>query len=216
ALRLDDTRSLVVAVRDTIPVMVVNGKASSDPLDQASGFLTRALNPFPEGERSPESPAAVRVLSPREFQDAGLGDLFRPDGPVEVVFLCDLPAVGGNEVSRLEAHLKRGGSVVIGLGPNAAKNLDAYNRVLFNDGKGLLPGPLVGVRRANEGQYFTLFADDDAFKQAPLAAFRSDKERASLGTPQFVRYLRLDVPVNGAARRLFSFLPSDRGDKQDR
>ncbi|HKA07260.1 MAG TPA: BatA domain-containing protein, partial [Gemmataceae bacterium] len=64
ALRLDDTRSLVVAVRDTIPVMVVNGKASSDPLDQASGFLTRALNPFPEGERSPESPASVRVLSP--------------------------------------------------------------------------------------------------------------------------------------------------------
>jgi Aerotolerance regulator N-terminal/von Willebrand factor type A domain len=216
ALRLDDSRSLAVTVRDTIPVMVVNGRSSPDPLDRASGFLTRALNPFPETERSPESPAAVRVLSPRDFQDAGLGDLFRPEAPVEVVFLCDLPVVGGNEVARLEAHLKRGGSVVIGLGPNAAKNLDAYNRVLFNDGKGLLPGPLVGVRRANDGQYFTLFADDDTFKQPPLAAFRSDKERASLGTPQFGRYVRLDVPANGAARRLFSFLPSERGERQDR
>jgi von Willebrand factor type A domain/Aerotolerance regulator N-terminal len=215
-LRLDDSRSLVVPVRDTIPVMVVNGKPSPDPLDRASGFLTRALNPFPEGERSPESPASVRVLSPREFQDAGLGDLFRPDAPVEVVFLADLPTIGGNEAARLEAHLKRGGSVVVGLGPNAAKNLDAYNRVLFNDGKGLLPGPLVGIRRAADGQYFTLFADDDAFKQAPLSAFRSEQERSSFATPHFGRYIRLDIPANGPARRLFAFVSSDRNEKADR
>jgi hypothetical protein len=210
-LRLDDVRSLAVTVRDQIPVMVVNGKSSPDPLDRASGFLTRALNPFPEGERSPESPASVRVLTPREFQDAGLGDLFRPDAPVEVVFLADLPAVGGNEAARLEAHLKRGGSVVIGLGPNAAKNIEAYNRVLFNDGKGLLPGPLVGVRRAASGQYFTLVADEEAFKHPPLAAFRTEKEQASFATPRFGRYVRLDLPRNGPARRLFSFLPSDTG-----
>src|SRR5262245_44709336 len=216
ALRLDDARSLVVPVRDTIPVMVVNGKPSPDPLDRASGFLSRALNPFPEGERSPESPASVRVLNPREFQDAGLGDLFRPDAPVEVVFLADLPAVGGNEAARLEAHLKRGGSVMIGLGPNAAKNIDGYNRVLFNDGKGLLPGPLVGVRRAADGQFYTLFADEDALKQPPLSAFRSEEERASFATPRFGRYVRLDVPPNGPARRLFSFVPSDKAERADR
>jgi hypothetical protein len=211
ALRLDDVRALAVTVRDTIPVMVVNGKSSPDPLDRASGFLARALNPFPEGERSPESPASVRVITPREFQDAGLGDLFRPDAPVEVVFLADLPAVGGNEAARLEAHLKRGGSVVIGLGPTAAKNIDAYNRVLFNDGKGLLPGPLVGVRRAPDRQYFTLLADEGGFKQPPLAAFRTEQEQASFATPQFGRYVRLDVPRNGPARRIFSFLPSETG-----
>lgn len=209
-LRLDDVRSLAVTVRDTIPVMVVNGKPSPDPLDRASGFLARALNPFPEGERSVESPADVRVLTPREFQDAGLGDLFRPDAPVEVVFLADLPTVGGNEAARLDAHLKRGGSVVIGLGPNAARNIDAYNRVLFNDGRGLLPGPLVGVRRAPNGQYFTLLTDEDEFKQPPLAAFRTEQEQSSFGTPRFGRYVRLDVPRTGPARRIFNFLPSER------
>jgi hypothetical protein len=210
ALRLDDTRSLAVTVRDTIPVVVVNGKPSPDPLDRASGFLARALNPFPEGERSPEGPASVRVLTPREFQDAGLGDLFRPDAPVEVVFLCDLPTVGGNEAARLDAHLKRGGSVVIGLGPNAARNIESYNRVLFNDGKGLLPGPLVGVRRAADGQFFTLLAEDDGFKHPPLAAFRTEQEQSSFGTPRFGRYVRIDVPRSAPARRLFSFLPSER------
>lgn len=212
-LRLDDSRSLAVTVRDTIPVMVVNGKSSPDPLDRASGFLSRALNP--DAERSPESPADVRVLTPREFQDAGLGDLFKPEAPTEVVFLCDLPTIGGNEAARLEAHLKRGGSVVIGLGPNAAKNIDAYNRVLFNDGKGLLPGPLVGVRRAADGQYFTLFADEESFKQPPLSGFKSEKERSSFSTPRFGRYVRLDLPQNGPARRIFSFLPSDRGEKAE-
>src|SRR5262245_3535161 len=214
-LRLDDSRSLAVTVRDTIPVMVVNGKLSPDPLDRASGFLTRALNPFAAEERSPESPADVRVLSPREFQDAGLGDLFRPDLPTEVVFLCDLPTIGGNEAARLEAHLKRGGSVVIGLGPNAAKNIDAYNRVLFNDGKGLLPGPLVGVRRAAEGQYFTLTADEESFKQPPLSGFKSEKERSSFSTPRFGRYIRMDLPPAGPARRVFSFLPSEQGPRDE-
>lgn len=208
ALRPDDARSLAVVVRDSIPVMVVNGKPSSDPLDRASGFLTRALNPFPDGERSPESPARVRVLSPREFQDAGLGDLFRPDEPTDVVFLCDLPAVGGNEAARLEAHLKRGGSVVIGLGPNAARNIEAYNRVLFNDGKGLLPGPLVGVRRAPDGQHFSLVVGEDGFKKPPLAAFRTETEQASFATPRFGRYVRLDLPRNGPARRIFNFVPA--------
>ena len=216
ALRLDDTRWLALTVRDTIPVMVVNGKPSSEPLDRASGFLTKALNPFPEGERSPESPADVRVLNPREFQDAGLGDLFRKDAPIEVVFLCDVPTIGSNEAGRLEAHLKRGGSVVIGLGPNAAKNVDTYNRVLYNDGKGLLPGPLVGVRRAENGQHFSLVADEEAFKLPPLSAFRSESERSSFTTPYFGRYIQLDVPANGPARRLFSFLPSNRNGKAER
>ncbi len=210
-LRLDDSRSLAVTVRDTIPVMVVNGKASPDPLDRASGFLTQALNPFPEGERSPECPAVVRTLTPREFQDAGLGDLFRPEAPTEVVFLCDLPTIGSNEAARLEAHLKRGGSVVIGLGPNAAKNIDAYNRVLFNDGKGLLPGPLLGVRRAGAGKFFTLLADAESFKHPPLSRFRSEREQSSFSTPHFGRYVQIDLPPNGPARRIFNFLPSEAG-----
>jgi hypothetical protein len=111
--------------------------------------------------------------------------------------------------------LKRGGSVVIGLGPNAAKNIDAYNRVLFNDGKGLLPGPLVGVRRAGDGQYFTLTADEESFKQPPLSGFKSEKERSSFSTPRFGRYIRMDLPPAGPARRIFSFLPSEPGPKAD-
>ena len=215
-LQLDNTRSMIVTLRDTVPVMIVNGKPSPEPLDRAGEFLKRALNPFPEGERSPESPARVVTLNPREFQDAGLGNLFKPDAPTDVVYLCDVPAIGGNEVARLEAHLKRGGSVVIGLGPNSAKNLEAYNRVLYDDGKGILPGPLTGVRRAENNQFYTLLADDESLKRPPLLAFRSDQERASLATPHFTQFVRMELPPNSTARRIFSFLPSEKAGKGDR
>src|SRR5262245_29992992 len=118
----DDARTLAVKVRDTIPVVLVNGQPAVDPLERASEWLARALYPFPESQNVPGYPARPRTLNLVQFADVALGDLSTSD----VVFLCDVPRVSGSEAARLETHLRRGGSVVIGLGPNAARNLDHY------------------------------------------------------------------------------------------
>jgi Aerotolerance regulator N-terminal/von Willebrand factor type A domain len=207
ALGLDDVRSLGVKVRDTIPVALVNGKPAAEPLERASEWLARALYPFPETARLAGYPARPRVLNLAQFADAGLGDLT----PFDCVFLCDVPRVSGVEAARLETHLRRGGSVVIGLGPNSAQNLDHYNRVLFNDGNGLLPGRLVGIAKAEGQGSFSLVADEESFQVPPLAAFRSDNERAGLTLPRFRQYVRMEAPPGGPARRIFSFLPSAAG-----
>lgn len=215
-LSVDNVRSMVIQVRDSVPVMVVNGKQAVEPLERASEFLKRALNPFPENERTADSHVKITNINAREFQDAGIGNLFKPDSPTEVVFLCDLPTISSNEVARLHAHLKRGGSVVVSLGPNAGKNLEAYNRVLFDDGKGLLPGPLTSVRRATANEYFSLTADEEAFKQPPLNAFRSEQERGSFSTPQFNQYVRMELPPNTAVRRIFTFSSSAKTANTDK
>jgi hypothetical protein len=181
-LPLDDVRTLAVTVRDSIPVMLVNGKPSSERLERGSEWLSLSLYPFDEAQTVPGYPARPRTLSTTQFSDAGLGDLTKFD----CVFLCDVPRLNGNEVARLETHLRRGGAVVIGLGPNASKNLDAYNRLLYNDGKGLLPGRLTGVKRAEGDDAFSLTAEEEAFKQPPLAAFRNDNDRAGLTLPAAV------------------------------
>src|SRR5262249_26627493 len=134
-LPLDDSRRLAVKVRDTVPVVSVNGQPAVDPLERASEWLSRALSPFPESQHVPGYPARPRTLNLAQFADAALGDLSAADA----VFLCDMARVSGNEAARLETHLHRGGSVVIGLGPNAARNLDHYNRVPFNEGSAILP-----------------------------------------------------------------------------
>ncbi len=202
-LRLDDVRSLAVTVRDAIPVLVVDGKSAPEALATPGEWVRQALRPTQADGRALKSPAQPTLISAAQFADRFRADLTHYD----CVFLCDLPSIGVAEAERLEAHLRRGGSVVIGLGPNAARASDEYNRVLFADGKDILPGKITGVKQAEASEYFTLFADEEAFKQPPLSAYRDDRERAALTLPQFHRFVRLDAPMNGAARRIFSFLP---------
>ena len=61
ALLEDNSRSIVITVRDTIPVLLVNGKASADRFERATEYLRLALNPFPAGLRIPR----VSTLAPR-------------------------------------------------------------------------------------------------------------------------------------------------------
>ena len=201
-LGLDDVRSLVVKVRDSIPVLIVEGKISSEPLDLPSEWVRRALKP---GRADSDS-----FIKPTIVSFSQLADRFRVDlTKYDCVFLCDLPSISGNEADRLEAHLQRGGSIIMSLGPNAARNIDDYNRVLFNNGKGILPVKLLGVKHAEGDGYFNLFAGEEAFKQLPLSAYRDDKERAALTIPQFHQYIRVDASMERNARRIFSFLPAE-------
>ena len=211
AMPLDDVRSLAVNVRDAVPVAVVNGKSASEPLYRAGTMLALALNPYPENEPNPAYPARVDSIGFKRFTDAAQGDFSRDD----CVFLCDLPKISSHQIDRLEAHLKRGGSVVIGLGPNAAGNLGDYNRLLAalqqsedrGPGGEVSPPPvrLIGVRRAEGRAFFSFTADEESFARPPLAAFQDDDARAGLALPRFREYVRVAAPPRGPARRILSF-----------
>ena len=54
-------RTLVVTVKDTVPVMLVNGKPAVEAFDQATGYLRVALNPFDKGIMRRERPARPKV-----------------------------------------------------------------------------------------------------------------------------------------------------------
>src|SRR5262249_1165908 len=142
ALDLDDARSAVVTVKDTLPVLLVNGKPAVEPYDRAAEWLRDALNPFHAGLVPRNVPARPRVIRASDFADAGLGDLT----PYDCVFLCDVRSLSKSEADRLEAHLRRGGGVVICLGPGV--DLEAYNRVLHRNGEGPLPARLLARQEA--------------------------------------------------------------------
>ncbi|HEX4607629.1 MAG TPA: hypothetical protein VH092_05425, partial [Urbifossiella sp.] len=155
------------------------------------------------GARWPEAPAERWVLSASEFTDPAVGDTAGAD----CVYLADVPTVTPAMAARLEAHLKRGGGVVIGLGPNAAAAREAYNRFLYNDGTGILPAPLGEVVTSGpDDPGYRLTADDAEFRRpgSPLAAFREDNPRAGLVTVPFRSYVKM---ADGAARRVLSFVP---------
>lgn len=210
-LAVDDARSVAVEVRAGLPCLLVNGRPAADPLRRASEYLAEAL--APGGRVTPGNPARPRVVSLEEFADPALSDLTA----VDCVFLCDVPTVTPAQVARLEAVLKRGGGVVIGLGPNAAANAELYNRVLYADGQGLLPGRLTGVRAAAgpDDPGFRLAADDAAYARPPLAGFQDDNSRGGLTAVPFRQYVTLDPAADGRARRVLSFVPAGGGKPAD-
>jgi len=210
-LPADDLRTLVVDVREGLNCLIVNGKNASEPLRRASEYLTEAL--APGGKPLPGNPARPKVISLDEFADATFSDFT----PYDCVFLCDVPTITPSQIARLEGLLKRGGSVVFGLGPNAATNAELYNRLLFADGNGLLPGKLGAVKsRANpQDPGFRLFGDDDAFRRAPLNVFQDDNARAGLIGVPFSKYIALDLP-EGRGRRILSFVEEGKPKPDDK
>jgi hypothetical protein len=201
ALDLDDSRSAIVTVKESVPVMLVNGKPAVELYDRATEWLYDALNPFHAGPAPRNVPARPKVVTESQFADAALGDL----SPYDCVFICDVPRLGPGEVRRLESHLRQGGGVVFCLGPRV--DLEAYNRLLYRNGEGILPARLLGLQPAGDKRFFNLFADEKAFHEPPLDAFAGERDRASLLGARFQQYVRAELPPKSRARKVLSFMP---------
>jgi hypothetical protein len=201
ALELDDIRTVALSVKETVPVMLVNGKPAVEVYDQATEFLKDALNPFQGGVVPGNLAARPKVVSESQFADAGQGDLT----PYDCVFLCDVSRLGTAEVRRLEAHLRRGGGVVIALGPHV--DLEAYNRLLYRNGEGILPAKLIGRERPPSDRYYTFYANEEVYKKPPLADFGADNGKAVLQAVPFYEYVVAEMPPRSRARKVLSFMP---------
>ncbi|CAN5615630.1 hypothetical protein BH11PLA2_BH11PLA2_41460 [soil metagenome] len=199
SLVVDNERQIALDVRDGLNVLLINGKPTGTALKGASDFLAEALTPG--GRASPGNPVRLRTIRYDEFTDATLSDLSQ----VDCVFLCDLPTITPSQATRLESVLKRGGGVVVGLGPNAVKAKDLYNRVLGPEGLGLLPGHIRSVKATpNAEPGYRLTASDTAWREPPLAVFQDDNARAGLTSVTFRNYARFERDAN-APPALLSF-----------
>jgi hypothetical protein len=200
ALDLDDGRTIIVTVKDTVPVMLVNGKPAVEEYDRATGYLRDALQPVEKGVMR-ESPVRPRVVSETQFADAALGDL----APYDCVFLCDVARLSNPEIRRLETHLRRGGGVIVCLGPRV--DLEAYNRLFYKNGEGILPARLLSVQQTTAERPFMFFAALDDFQKPPLMAFDEIIGRFNLLEPRFYQYVRAELPAKGRGRKVLSFVP---------
>ena len=201
AIAPDDSRTVIVTVKDNVPVMLVNGKPAAEMYDQATDYLLAALNPFSETLSPKNIPARPHMVTESKFADASLGDLSAYD----CVFICDVARIGSGEVRRLESHLERGGGVVFCMGPQV--DIEAYNRIVYRNGEGILPGRLLSVQQAPEKDFFRFIAEEKDFHQPPLDAFAADRDRNSLLSSRFRQYVRVELPQRGQARKLLSFMP---------
>lgn len=134
-LRLDDSRRLSVPARERVEVLIVDGDPRPEPFESESDYLVEALNPQ---TTAGASPAFIR---PEVIPESRLGgmDLTRFDA----VVLCNIAQVTEAEVGLLDAYLKQGGGVILFGGDQVVA--DNFNRMLYQDGKGLMPGSIAEI-----------------------------------------------------------------------
>lgn len=230
SLELDDVRSIIVTVKQEVPVLLVNGKPGGKLYSQATEFLFDSLNPFQEGLIPGNVPARPKKITLDQFADPGLGDL----SPYDCVFLCDVPRLSLPEIQRLQGHLQRGGGVVVTLGDNV-HDLGACNDSLYRQGKGILPAKLTTRLQAPAGCYFRFDVAGAMEPEAnrhppanlgaaaphqsgflglrpPLDAFADEKDQAGLRAARFHKCVETSLNSHGQPRVILSFLPEGVAD----
>lgn len=163
ALTADDQRGVVAVARSRIQVLLIDGRPSGVPLENATDFVRLALAPQMVG-------SAAGRIEPTVMTEGQLAATNLPD--FDVVFLCDVPRLTDREGRLLADYVAQGGGLVMALGP--AAKVETYEESLLTPQRPLLParlGPIVGDPRSRE-QAFGFTGDD--YRHAILEPFRGN------------------------------------------
>lgn len=152
-LPVDNSRTLAVPVARALRVLLVNGEGAADPYEDEVYLLSVAIRP--QGHQF--SGNDVRVVDENELETADLS-------AYQVVLLANTYRLTEEAASRLEEFTAAGGGVGIFLGDQV--DAEIYNRVLYRDGKGLLPAQLGEIISAPPDQ--PGFSLDEADRSHPL------------------------------------------------
>jgi hypothetical protein len=178
-LPVDNTRWLVVPVRDEIRVLCIAGRSG------AARYIADALNPNPAGD----SPIRPVVISEGDLADVDLAGF-------DCVFACNVAQFTPSEAQRLARYAAAGGGVVFFLGDRVIAdnyNTHAQGSKPSPEGTGsLIPaqlGPIISQPS---------FGLDPLEYRHPIVAPFRGRERAGLLTTPVARYHRLELPRDRA------------------
>lgn len=130
ALKSDNVLLASVPVWDKLPVLLVNGNPSPEPLQGETDFLEIALRPYNAVKGSLADLVATRVIEQNQLDEGKLKD-------VRVVILANVREIWDHQVKLLEEFVRGGGGLLIF--PGSRINPAWYNQRLGADGKGLMP-----------------------------------------------------------------------------
>lgn len=135
-LQADNIRYTAIEVRDKVPILVVDGDAvrgrdegkDSYILERSLASITGASYQVEFGDIVARTNVAAKALE--------LPDL----GKYPTIFICNVRELTDKQATNLEKFVKDGGGVAFYMGPLV--NAAAYNKLLYKEGKGVLPAPL--------------------------------------------------------------------------
>ncbi|MEZ0230055.1 MAG: BatA domain-containing protein, partial [Planctomycetota bacterium] len=133
ALQMDNERTLVVDVRDAVPVLLVDGDPRPGKWDSETDFLARALDPEGLGKE---------LIQPEVIQEPAL-----PVGALRkygLIVMANVASVPDEHVAALSQYVREGGALLFTMG--ALIDREHYNTKLWQGGQGVFPCQLGDVK----------------------------------------------------------------------
>ena len=199
-LEADDRRYLALRAYDRLPVLVVDGEPGERLFDGEADYLAFALSPVDPETGEVVSAVRTTVIRPYELPQERLS-------AYGAVILANVPALPAPVVTALEEYVGRGGGLMFFLGDQV--EADAYNRDLYRDGEGLLPGQLgepVGSGDPAAGDAVGFSASGLTH---PILRLFADPDSVDLTMLQVWRALSLAVPEGASGRVLWRYTTGD-------
>ncbi len=135
SLKADNSLEASIPVWDKLPVLLVNGSPSNEPLRGETDFLEIALQPFGKAKADLTDLITTRVVEDRELKQEDIAK-------ARVVVLANVRQLQEHQLRALREFVSDGGGLLIF--PGDRINPDWYNKTLAND-VGLLPAPLANL-----------------------------------------------------------------------
>lgn len=189
-LSADNRRFYSLKVHEKIPVLVVNGDPSPIPFNDECFFLMAALRVSTHAGRS-LSPIDPLMISAGDFAGQKLD-------PFRVVIMANVPQPDRAMADLLRRYVRRGGSLMIFLGPKT--DLPTANMALWGEGgeDALLPARLDQVvnvaARDPKRPYETILTLESAHP-----ALREIADELDVSTGRVKSYVRIDLGEKGAS-----------------
>jgi len=193
-LPMDNQRMLALPVREELKVLLVDGRPTGEPRDQATYYIEKALAPGTRRE------AWTGITRPTRIRER---ELITTDlAGFDCLFLCDVGRLTGREANVLRDYVEAGGGLVIAPGPGL--DIANYNEHLFAGEKPLLPARLVSiVSPARESP--TIFSLDTSSLKHPLVNSFEGNTGTGLESSLAARYLKVEIPAESSTRTVLSF-----------
>jgi hypothetical protein len=166
---------------EALKVLVLQSFTPSTIDEKRSLFWDFAMNPYPGASQSEN---ALYKFSWSSAQALSSEDLAQ----YSFIILDNVPALTSTENKFLEDYVSQGGGVLINLGPNV--DVENYNAVLHNDGKGLMAWPLMdtAIEEKEEGKSLNVEIENS---KHGIWSFTDDTEIAGFRLKKTYGFLKL-------------------------
>ncbi len=210
-LKADNSYIASIPVRDKVPLLLVNGDPSSEPLKGETAFAEIALQPYSAGRVELADLIKTAVIRSEDLNAKSLA-------AQAVVVLANVRRLNDDQLRALEDFVKNGGGLLIF--PGDRVDASWYNSALLQDGKGLLPlaygqlagdlkegSPTIGiVSQRYENPALDLFNDprNGSFSDAQIRMWFRMQERAhAADAPPISTLAKLDSGDTFLAEKQF-------------